>query len=177
MHRYSRVEYERRFLVNALPAETPWAVRRIRDLYIDGTRIRLRRSEGIVAGRPETIRKLTQKIPFVGALSGCQGELTTFYLDEREYEALSRLPGAIITKTRNSFPPLGVDVFDGPLEGLLIAEMEFEIQSEMARFEPPSWCGREISTESRFSGSALARLAECDARALVSELDIGRRRP
>jgi CYTH domain-containing protein len=167
MHRYARIEFERRFLVSALPEGTAWAVRRIRDRYLDGARIRLRSIDGRADGERETSRKLTQKIPFVNAPPGHQGELTTMYLDDAEYEALARLPAAVIAKTRYSFPPLGIDVFEGPLEGLLIAEMEFESEAQMADFEPPAYCGREISSDRRFACGTLARLSEAEARAFV----------
>ncbi len=60
--KYALVERERRFLVAELPASEPVATRRIEDVYVTGTRIRLRRSEGTVDGHHEVVRKLTQKI-------------------------------------------------------------------------------------------------------------------
>ena len=168
MHRYTRVEYERRFLVAELPQEKPWAVRRMVDRYIDGTRIRLRQSEGVVDGRPETVLKLTQKIPSTGeGPPGRQGELTSFYLTDEEYNAIKALPAAVIAKTRYSFPPLGVDVFEGPLEGLLIAEMEFETEADMLAAQPPSYCVKEITTDKDYAGGKLARLSAEQAAALA----------
>ncbi len=157
--KYARVERERRFLVPTLPIEKPWADRRIDDLYIEGTRIRLRRSVGIVDGEPEKLIKLTQKLPFDNAAGGCQGVITTMYLDDAEYERLSMLPGTRLTKRRLSFPPMGVDVFEGSLAGLLIAEIEFDDDESMNAFAPPSYCSREITTLAEYRGVNLARLA------------------
>ena len=157
--KYARVERERRFLVPELPTDEPWAVRRITDLYIEGSRMRLRRSDGIVQGQPELVLKLTQKIPVESPHPGNQGLITTMYLSEGEYATLRRLPGMLLTKTRYSFPPMGLDVFEGALEGLMIAEIEFETDEAAAAFEPVWLCGKEVSHEAVYRGENLARLA------------------
>ncbi len=136
-----RVERERRFIVSKLPPEEPWARRSITDLYIAGTRLRVRRVEGVVDGRPELVHKLTQKVPDPAAQGGRRGQITTIHLDQTEYRLLSTLPGDRLTKTRLSFPPMGVDVFDGVLAGLLLAEAEFT-DDAMTDFVPPPWCGQ-----------------------------------
>lgn len=168
--KYALVERERRFLVAELPASEPVATRRIEDVYVTGTRIRLRRSEGTVDGHHEVVRKLTQKIAEPGGPDGRQGLITTMYLDEREYERLAALPGDRITKTRLSHPPMGVDVFDAPHDGLLIAEIEFTDDESMAAFSPPPWCGREITTDPTYRGSRLAALAT-RGRSVLEDLD------
>lgn len=157
--KYALIERERRFLVAELPADEPWATRRISDRYLTGTRIRLRHSAGTVAGRPEVVRKLTQKIPRADGPPGRQGLISTLYLDEAEHDRFAALPGHELTKTRLSFPPMGVDVFDPPHDGLLIAEIEFTDDDSMTRFEPPAWCGPEITDDPRYRGGHLAELA------------------
>ena len=166
---------ERRFLVSGLPAENPTAVRSITDLYIDGTRIRLRLAKGVVDGVPETQRKLTQKMPDrTGPIGRC-GTITTMYLDEAEYGIFAGLRGRWLTKQRLSFPPMGVDVFAGPLAGLMVAEVEFVDDDAMAAFIPPAWCGREITNEPLLTGAHLAAiswLSHEDARAALDSLGI-----
>lgn len=157
--KYALIERERRFLVSELPQVDAWATRSITDLYVDGTRIRLRRSEGVVDGRPEILRKLTQKLPERTEVIGHCGYITTMYLDEAEYRALSFLSGRVLSKQRLSFPPMGVDVFDGPLAGLIIAEAEFLDDETMTAFEPPAWCGHEITDHPSLTGANLARIA------------------
>lgn len=44
---------------------------------------------------------------------------------------------------------LGVDTFDGPLEGLVVAEVRFESEEESRSFEPPSWLGEEVTGDDR----------------------------
>ena len=157
--KYAHVERERRFLVSDLPTSEPWALRTITDLYIEGTRIRLRHSEGVVAGKPEVARKLTQKLPDPEAVGGRRGTITTMYLDNTEYERLSQLPGRWLTKQRLSFPPMGVDVFEGPLAGLIVAEVEFNDDAAMESFVAPSWCRIEVTERVDFSGANLAHIA------------------
>lgn len=50
-----------------------------------------------------------------------------------------------------------LDVFKGELEGLLIAEVEFESEAESDEFEPPGWLGEEVTGDDRYSGQSLAR--------------------
>jgi CYTH domain-containing protein len=151
--KYARIERERRFLMGALP-DGP-CVRRatIADRYIEGTRLRLRRSVEVTAAGTTTARKLTQKIP---SPEGGLGLITTFYLDETEYEVLAAAPAAVLTKTRYSVPPLGVDVFDGRLAGLVMAEVEFDRADEEARFPVPAGTVAEVTLDASFSGGALA---------------------
>ena len=65
------------------------------------------------------------------------------------------------------------------MSGLTIAEVSFETDTEMV--EPlglPSWVGREVSDEIRFTGGALARLTARQADELVRQLQgSDRRRP
>jgi adenylate cyclase len=49
-----------------------------------------------------------------------------------------------------------LDVFEGDLEGLLIAEIEFPDEDRSHRFEPPDWLGQEVTGDDRFSGRSLA---------------------
>ncbi len=157
--KYALVERERRFLVKRLPPWSPEAERRITDRYLGGTRLRVRTVEDLGPEAPPLVYKLTQKVPGVEPASGNQGHLTTIYLDEAEHRLLGRLPGVTLTKRRLAYPPMAVDVFEGGLEGLLIAEVEFDSDAAMTWFTVPSWCGPEITGEPGWSGAELAALA------------------
>lgn len=50
-----------------------------------------------------------------------------------------------------------VDVFDGPLDGLRLAEVEFDTTEDSATFVPPAWFGREVTDDDRYRNAALAR--------------------
>ncbi len=151
--RYARIERERRFLVNRFPAGLEVAgVRHIIDRYISGTRLRLREQRD---GDGAPVYKLTQKVPETG--EGAQrGLITTIYLDDGEYRVVAQLPAKVLTKTRYSVPPFGVDVFTGELKGLILAEAEFEAEGEAERLIVPSFIGQEVSEDDRFTGGQLA---------------------
>lgn len=176
--KYARIERERRFLLAGPPdlglvTETV----RITDRYLDGTRLRVRSVQGPDAG--ERSFKLTQKIPadHPGDLShGVQGLITNTYLSEREFRVISMLPGAVLAKTRYSVPPFGVDVFEGELAGLVLAEAEFETDDDCSAFEPPL-DGRvriiaEVTADPRFSGGQLALTTARDLAAALDEFGL-----
>ena len=47
-----------------------------------------------------------------------------------------------------------IDIFKGKLEGLIIAEIE--LKSEDEEIGSPSWCGKEITDDHRYSNASLA---------------------
>ena len=120
---YAKRERERRFLLAELPAGEIERTTTISDRYFLGTRLRLRLMLETRGVATRTYYKLTQKIP---APNGGPGLLSTTYLNEEEFALLSTLPGSVLRKTRYSIPPFGVDVFDAPLGGLILAECEFD---------------------------------------------------
>ncbi|MGW2937210.1 hypothetical protein ACWDA7_36480 [Streptomyces sp. NPDC001156] len=129
------------------------AKRVITDRYVVGTRLRLRRAD-FADGRCEL--KLTQKVPLPrpGAV---QGLITNTYLSPAEYDVLASLPAALLSKTRFSVPPLGVDVFDGRFQGLVLAEAEFTSDTEAQSFVPPAECVAEVTDDARFTGGRLVQ--------------------
>ncbi|MBV9410805.1 MAG: hypothetical protein JO148_04365 [Acidimicrobiia bacterium] len=103
-------------------------------------------------GEQPTIYKLAQKLP----PSGGAGLITNTYLSEAEYELLSRLEGRQLRKVRYRIPPFVVDVFLPPLEGLVLAETEFDTDEAMAAAAAPEGAVREVTAEARYSGGHLA---------------------
>ena len=49
-----------------------------------------------------------------------------------------------------------VDVYEGDLEGLVVAEVEFASEEEARRFEPPDWLGEEATGDERYLNETLA---------------------
>jgi adenylate cyclase len=49
-----------------------------------------------------------------------------------------------------------LDVYGGALEGLLVAEIEFDSEEAAERFEAPDWLDRELTGDERYSNAALA---------------------
>ncbi len=146
--KYARSERERRWLVPSVPAAAG-RPRRITDRYLLGTSLRLRR----VADATAVAYKLGQKVRPVPEDPSLV-LVTNLYLNEAEYRRLAVLPAAVLDKTRWLVPhggaTLAVDEFGGPLRGLVLAETEDPLT------DLPPWLGREVTSEDRYSGAALA---------------------
>jgi CYTH domain-containing protein len=150
--KYARVERERRFLLAGLPKDQPaTAIHKITDRYLIGTTLRLRH---MADQRDGHHYKFTQKIP-TDHPGPVQGLITNTYLSKAEYDLLAQLPGKMLIKTRYSVPPLGIDVFAGPLHGLVLAEAEFDTNNAMLAFRPPSYVTAEVTNDPRFTGGSL----------------------
>jgi hypothetical protein len=142
----------------------------IEDRYLVGTRIRLRRMTDLEASEDRAIFKLTQKIP---TATGAPGLITTMYLSSSEYAALLDIPAYILRKIRSYFPTLGVDVFEGPLHGLVLAEAEFDSAAEQAGFQVPADAVAEVTQDVRFTGGALATTSAEETKVILAEFGIG----
>lgn len=163
--RYAWPERERRFTVSG---DVPGLhdPRRIEDLYLDGTRLRLRQ----VQVRDASVFKLAQKVRTKDDDPG-EVAITNTYLDRAEYDVLAALPGAVLQKTRSlvTHGPVtfAVDEFAGPLAGLVLAEVEVEdLDADLVL---PAWIGREVTRDDRYSGASLARLGPEGIAALLLE--------
>jgi CYTH domain-containing protein len=167
--RYARTEIERRFLLTGVPAgaEVLRTVD-IDDRYLDGTRLRLRRQAQVDG---PVVFKLTQKLPAAGP-DGEQGTLTTFYVSEAEHAVLAGLPAAALRKRRLSIAPYGVDVFAEPLDGLVLAEVEFASRSDAAALRPAAFCHAEVTADRRFAGGSLARATREQVAAWTGEYGV-----
>jgi CYTH domain-containing protein len=168
--KYARIERERRFLLAGPPPPAAVIARRhITDRYLPGTRLRLRRIEH--PGSEDREFKLTQKVP-ANRPGYLQGLITNTYLSAAEYDLLASLPAAVLTKTRLSVPPLGIDVFEPPLHGLIMADAEFSTDSEAQSFRPPAAAVAEVTGDSRFTGGSLVTARRDDLLAWLAEYGI-----
>ncbi|MGZ4730469.1 MAG: hypothetical protein ACXWB2_22360 [Acidimicrobiales bacterium] len=169
--RYARVEIERRWILSEPPDPTAAvAVRHLTDRYLTGTRLRLRLQ--VEQGGP-TQRKLTQKLPDPEPRTrGRQGLLTNTYLSQDEYDVLATLPAVELRKTRYSVAPFGVDVFAGPLTGLVLAEIEHPTEDAADRSPVPSTAVVEVTHDARFTGGRLVRTGPEELRAWLRELGV-----
>jgi adenylate cyclase len=78
-----------------------------------------------------------------------------------QFEALWPLTeGRRLRKRRHVLPHDGleieVDVYEGELEGLIVAEIEFDSEEQARGFEPPDWLGDEVTGDERFLNENLA---------------------
>lgn len=83
-------------------------------------------------------------------------------LSEEAYRhLLGKADGMVIRKTRWRIPWEGytieLDVFDGALAPLILAEVEFPTEEAARTFTPPAWFGRDVTWETEYSNSSLSR--------------------
>ena len=145
------LEIERRFLVTG----DGWraaaiGTRRLHQGYLareDGVTVRLRVADGAA--------KLTIKGP--GGLVRPEFEYA-IPAQEAEEMLATLCTGRRLVKTRHDVPHGGlmweVDVFEGPLAGLVVAEVELPHAAHL--LDLPPWAGREVTEDPRYSNAALA---------------------
>ena len=151
--KYAHWVAERRFIVDAagMPALDAAAARRIEDLYIDGGRLRLRKITMPGGAEPEfkLAKKYAPDNPLIGPM-------TNLYLTAEEYAVLNALPGARLVKRRHKVGAFVIDVFEGDLSGLVLAECEATNRMAAMAFDVPKWCVREVTDELEYTGWRLA---------------------
>ncbi len=81
-------------------------------------------------------------------------------LTEESYNHLiKKSDGAIIRKCRYLIPYLSytieLDVFEGDLDGLILAEVEFPSVEEATSFVAPDWFIKEVTSDPRYQNSNL----------------------
>ena len=146
------MEIERKFLLDAPPdGLAQHDAQRFEQGYLAidpaGAEVRVRRKDGATAVMTVKTGK--------GLVRGEQEwEIANF-------DALWPLTeGRRVLKTRY-FIPLGelvaeVDVYEGDLDGLVTAEVEFPSEDAARAFEPPAWMGRDVTEDARYGNRVLA---------------------
>ncbi|MBD2766796.1 hypothetical protein IC235_02685 [Hymenobacter sp. BT664] len=170
--KYGYIERERRFLLLVLPnaVSTSTHFRCINDWYLPHGTLRLREVRD--AAGTVLVRKLTQKVrPAATPLTHTQ--TTTLYLSAAEFELMRLLGGASICKRRYNLlmaaGELGIDVFEGNLRGLVLAEMEFADDAAMQAYSGPDFLHQEVTHNPDFQGGRLAQLDAQDLKDLMSQ--------
>ena len=151
--KYAAVERERRWLCAGLPDLPVLRAEAIEDLYVEGSRLRLRRATPVGGGA--AILRLSKKAD----LAPERRLITTLYLTEAEYALFEDLPGRVLRKTRHYYAAgdvtLSVDRFEGALAGLFLAEAEFADDAAMAAYSDPAFAVCEVTDDLRYTGGEL----------------------
>jgi len=165
--KYARIERERRYLLQDLPEGLTRADPHVQitDNYLTGTRLRLRKVRD-----PRTNKwtvKFTQKFaPNPADLS--RTIITNTYLNAAEYQVLSVFEANEIRKNRYPFEWEGrkftIDMFLGNLFGLVLAEVSFESEADLAGFPQPPFAIAEVTNNELFTGGELCDLTFEDIR-------------
>jgi CYTH domain-containing protein len=146
-------EIERKFLVRRLPEKLQRSRHhRIQQGYLAsesaGRQVRLRKS-----GKTTS---LTFKVG-----RGASREEREIRLSPKQFAALwPGTAGRRLLKVRYDIPwknrLIEIDIYRGRHAGLVVAEVEFPDRASCRKFKPPSWFGREVTGEKRYSNVRLA---------------------
>ena len=174
---YTRLEFERRFLVDRARLDFRDLERYsklLEDIYFEFGRMRLRRQTDSDTGLVKY--KLTKKFDVSEEIAKVSGapvrskeaapghvrRIVSTWLSEREYSALATLGGRALRKRRHYFKPpglsYGVDVFEGELQGLTLCEFEGETEEEVFAIPAPAFATVEVTNDPFFTGGNLSRV-------------------
>jgi adenylate cyclase len=148
------IEIERKFLVHEPPGDLDrHPSTAIEQGYLaiadDGTEVRIRRRDA----------SATLTVKSGGGRSRVEEELE---IDAQRFERLWPLTeGRRIEKRRYEIPAgdgltVELDVYDGALGGLVVAEVEFDSEDAAERFSGPDWLGPEVTDDERYKNRRLA---------------------
>ena len=139
------MEIERKYLVKTLPDHLEqYACKVIEQGYLNTNPVvRIRRSKG----KGMMVRE-EYNLPL--------NEEAFLHLKEK-------IDGRLIQKRRYLIPlapkyTIELDVFEGDLAPLLLAEVEFETEEEANNFTPPEWFGEDVTFSGKYHNSQLSKL-------------------
>ena len=145
-------EIERKWLVRDLPGLGDLKGEQIEQGYLaissDGAEVRIRRKGdtcfetvkshgGLMRDELEVEISHDQFLALWPATEGRRLQKTRYALEENGYQ-------------------IDLDVYQGSLEGLVVAEIEFASAEESKLFAPPSWFGHEVTNDKHYKNSSLA---------------------
>lgn len=159
--KYALFEHERRFVVGAsrIPHLDAVGAVLIEDRYLDGSRLRLRRN---TAADGTVIFKLAKKY---AGITPTSRPMTNLYLDAAEFDLLAHLPGRPLSKRRfRNRGGFTIDVFEGALAGLILAEIDADAVTVEAA-SMPAWAVTEVTDNPHYDGGSLAMWTSADLTA------------
>jgi len=154
---YMAIERERRWLCSKFPTDKITRTEVIKDLYVTGTRLRLRSARPTDGGTAMLRFSRKSDADIHTRL------ITSIYLSEDEFEIMaSSLIGVQINKLRHRLNPLPgvmmlVDEFQGDLSGLILVEAEFDTPYLLSSFPTPDFVIREVTDDLRYTGGYLIK--------------------
>ena len=151
----STIEIERKFLVAEPPSDLErWPSTAIEQGYLaitgEGPEVRIRRRAGkawltVKSGGGRV--RVEEEIEIDGERFERLWPLTEgLRIEKRRYE-IDAADGLVIE----------LDVYKGDLEGLVVAEVEFDSEAAADAFAPPDWLGRDVTEDARYKNQRLAR--------------------
>ncbi len=144
------MEIEKKFTVKELPELSGYGFHKIEQAYIN---------------RKPTLRIRRQDEEYYFTYKGeglmAREEYNLPLNAESYYHLRSKADGKIITKTRYLIPygeyTIELDVFEGDLAPLIIAEVEFPTIKEAENFTPPEWFDADVTSDPKYQNSNLSK--------------------
>lgn len=144
------MEIERKFLIGQLPDLENYKYTDIEQAYIltePVIRVRKKDSDYILTIKGE------------GLMAREEHELS---LSREAYEKLkNKAEGVVISKRRYYIPykkyTIELDVFEGRLKGLVMAEVEFESIAEAESFDVPDWFSEDVTGDNSYHNSNMSK--------------------
>jgi CYTH domain-containing protein len=154
MNVMSTLELERKFLVAELPDDLErYPNSRIVQGYLvigaDGAEVRVRRRDQqafLTVKQGTGLVRREEEIDISGLQFDRLWPLTDGRRVEKTRHLISRPDGLVIE----------LDVYEGALAGLLVAEVEFPSTAAAQRFTPPDWFAREVTDDDAYKNRRLA---------------------
>ena len=147
------MEIERKYLINKLPDNLDkYEFRLIEQGYLN--------TEPVIRIRRDNDRyELTYKSKGLMTREEYNMPLTC----EAYNHLLTKVDGIVIRKKRYMIPLSGeltieLDVFEGELSPLILAEVEFPDEESAVSFEPPFWFGKDVTFSGKYHNSFLSQL-------------------
>ena len=146
------MEIERKYLIDTLPDHLEqYECRQIEQGYLN--------TDPVVR-----IRKSNDKytLTYKGAGLMCREEYNLPLNSESFAHLKKKIDGILIEKKRYLIPlteklTIELDVFEGELAPLVLAEVEFETKEEAERFVPAAWFGEDATFSSKYHNSTLSK--------------------
>lgn len=144
------MEIEKKYTVKKLPKLEEYASHRIEQAYIN---------------RKPTLRIRRQDDEFYFTYKGdglmARDEYNLPLNKEAYYHLKDKADGKVIVKTRYLIPygryTIELDIFEGELAPLIIAEVEFASVEEAENFVPPEWFDEDVTQNPEYQNSNLSR--------------------
>ncbi|MGB0095307.1 MAG: CYTH domain-containing protein [Solirubrobacteraceae bacterium] len=148
------LELERKFLVTTPPADLErHPASRILQGYLviaeDGSEVRVRRRAGrtwLTVKRGRGLVRREEEVEITAAQFDRLWPLTEARRIEKIRYEIDLANGPVIE----------LDVYEGALSGLLVAEVEFPSVAAAGRFVPPSWFGEDVTNDDAYKNRQLA---------------------
>lgn len=172
MHKTYSTEFQKRYLVEALPDSMTRADRHLQlfDNFIAGTRLWLRNIRVPETG--EWTYLLMHQIPV--SECGTEWKVSELILNEAEHEALESFEGAELRKNRHfhehSGRVLNIDLFIGKLFGLNILRVDFQTREQLEAFDAPDFATIDVTGEEFFRNEGLVGRSFQDVQEKVAEI-------